>query len=83
MKFPKVLEAKYLEEYKLLLVFNDNTERIIDFSEFLNNSHYKNEKQYLNKSKFLQFKVDYGDLIWNDFDMCFQGKNLYKGILRK
>ncbi|MCX6154614.1 MAG: DUF2442 domain-containing protein [Candidatus Kapabacteria bacterium] len=83
MKSPKIIDAKYLEEYKLLLLFKNKSSKTVDFSEFLKNSHYPNEKRYLEKEKILQFKVDYGDLIWNDFDMCFQAKNLYNGILRK
>ncbi|MGA2298654.1 MAG: DUF2442 domain-containing protein [FCB group bacterium] len=82
MKSIKIIEAKYLNDYRILLIFSDNSEKIIDFAELLRKSTYPNEKKYLDKNIFKQFKVDYGDLIWNDFDMCFQAKNLYKGMTR-
>ena len=83
MKAVKILEAKYIGEYKIMLLFNDNIRRTVDFYQLLKTSPYPNEKKYLDIKRFKEFKVDYGDLIWNDFDMCFQAKNLYKGILRK
>ena len=83
MKTVRILKADYLGDYQISLIFNDNTEKIIDFSDLLKSSSYPNEKKYLDLTYFRQFTIDYGDLIWNDFDMCFQAKNLYKGILRK
>jgi len=82
MKIVKINEAKYISDYKILLVFNNNESKIIDFSNLLKSSTYPNEKKYLRKDLFKQFKIELGDLIWNDYDMCFQAKNLYKGILR-
>lgn len=83
MKNIEIIEAKYLKEYEILLIFNDNKSLIIDFKQLLNNSPYKNEQKYLDKDRFRQFKIEMGDLIWNDYDMCFQAKNLYNNILRK
>ncbi|OGU15770.1 MAG: hypothetical protein A2X61_02465 [Ignavibacteria bacterium GWB2_35_12] len=83
MRAVKIIDAKYLKDYKIQLVFNDKVKKIIDFYNLLINSNYPNEKKYLDKNNFIQFRIDLGDLIWNDFDMCFQAKNLYEGILRK
>ena len=83
MKNVKIINAQYLEDYKILLLFNDNKSLTVDFSELLKNSPYPNEKKFLDKPLFQQYKIELGDLVWNDYDMCFQAKNLYKGILRK
>lgn len=83
MKLVKILNAKYVEDYRLLLQFNDNKSIEVDFAGLLKSTPYPNEKKYLQKELFQQFKIELGDLIWNDYDMCFQAKNLYKGILRK
>lgn len=83
MRTIKIINAKYLEDYKIQLVFNDEQTKIIDFSDLLNSTPYNNEKKFLKKEMFQQFKIELGDLIWNDYDMCFQAKNLYKGILRR
>jgi hypothetical protein len=29
-------------------------------------------KKYLDKQLFEKFSIDYGDIIWNDYEMCFQ-----------
>ncbi len=83
MKVVKINNAKYLEEYKLLLTFNDETSKIVDFKDLLKSTPYTNEKKFSNIELFKQFRVELGDLIWSDYDMCFQAKNLYQGILRK
>ena len=83
MKAIKIENANYLDEYKIMLTFNDGQSKIIDFKDLLLNSPYKNERKFVNKDLFKNFSIEIGDLIWNDYDMCFQAKNLYKGILRK
>ena len=83
MKVVKINNAKYLEEYKLLLTFNDETSKIVDFKDLLKSTPYTNEKKFSNMEFFKLFWVEVGDLIWSDYDMCFQAKNLYQGILRK
>ena len=83
MKTIEINTAKYIQDYKILLEFNDNLTKVIDFKELLYTTPYPNEKKYVNPNLFIQFKVEMGDLIWNDYDMCFQAKNLYNGILRK
>lgn len=83
MKIVKITEAKYLDNYKIQFHFNTNEYKVIDFKSFLNNTPYNNEKKYLNLENFQKFRIEMGDLIWNDYDMCFQAKNLYKNILRK
>ena len=83
MKAIKIENADYLGDYKIMLTFNDGQSKIIDFKDLLLNSPYKNERKFVNKDLFKNFSIEIGDLIWNDYDMCFQAKNLYKGILRK
>lgn len=83
MKVIKIVNAHYLDEYKIMIAFNDGQSKIIDFKDLLLNSPYKNERKFVNKDLFKNFSIEIGDLIWNDYDMCFQAKNLYKGILRK
>jgi len=83
MKIVKITEAKYIDNYKIPFQFITNETKVIDFRAFLSNTPYNNEKKYLNLENFQKFRVEMGDLIWNDYDMCFQAKNLYKNILRK
>ena len=48
----KIIEAKYLKDYKISLIFNNKTEKIIDFYDLLKNTYYPNEKKYLNINKY-------------------------------
>ena len=76
-KIIKIIDAKYLMDYKIKFKFSNNTERIIDFGNFLESSLRQQERKYLDKDAFKKFYLDCGDLIWNDFEMCFQAKYIY------
>ncbi len=71
--------AEYVEDYKLRLQFSDGQERIIDFEPFLHNSLNPLIRKYLALDKFKKFSVEYGDLFWNDYDLCFPVADLYEG----
>lgn len=36
-------------------------------------------KKYLDKDKFKGFSIQYGDIFWNDYEMCFPGWDLREG----
>ena len=36
-------------------------------------------RKYLDKSLFRNFSLAYGDLIWNDYEMCFPIWDLHEG----
>lgn len=44
MRYPKIIEAEYIKEYKIKLTFNDGIVKVMDFFDLLKNSHYPNEK---------------------------------------
>lgn len=72
-------EAKYIVGYKLQLLFSDGKASIVDFEPFLRNSLNPLIKKYLAFDQFLNFSVEYGDLFWNDYDLCFPIVDLYEG----
>ena len=76
-----VKTAEYVEEYKLRLMFSDDEERIVDFAPFLHNAPNPMIQKYLEIDNFKNFTVAYGDLFWNDYDLCFPIANLYEGQL--
>ena len=71
--------AEYIEGHKLRLVFSDNQERIVDFEPFLSNSPNPLISRYLNIDVFRRFTIEYGDLLWNDYDLCFPIAELLEG----
>lgn len=73
-----IKEVKYLGEYKLNLLFNDNTNQTIDFFQFLSDSLNPFIRKYLDLSEFKKYELDNGDLQWNDYDLCFPIADLYE-----
>lgn len=71
--------AEYVGEYKIKLLFSDGIERLIDFSSFLRNAKNPMTRKYLDNEMFKNFSIEYGDIIWNDYEMCFPIWNLYEG----
>ena len=76
-----ILKAEYQGSYKIKLLFSDNVEKIIDFYEFLKNANNPMTKKYIDESLFLNYSIKYGDLIWNDYEMCFPIWDLYQDTL--
>ena len=74
-----VVSADYVGDYKLHLVFSDGAERIVDFAPFLKGSSNLLIREYLNLDKFRNFTLQYGDLVWDDYDLCFPVADLYEG----
>ena len=72
-------KADYIGEYKIKFLFSDGIERQIDFSEFLNNARNPMAKRYLDTKLFKNFTIDYGDIVWNDYEMCFPIWDLHEG----
>ncbi len=70
--------VEYVEGYKLRILFSDDEERIVDFGPFLQKSQNPMIRKYLNHENFKEFTVEYGDLFWNDYDLCFPIADLYE-----
>lgn len=76
-----VEHAEYLDQYRLHLKFSNGAERIADFGKFLHSSPNPMIRAYLDPEKFKKFNVEYGDLFWNDYDLCFPVADLYEGTV--
>ncbi|MDR1383890.1 MAG: DUF2442 domain-containing protein [Planctomycetaceae bacterium] len=79
MKTIAITQAKYLGKYEIHFIFSDKTERTIDFSVFLNRSNNPVSRKFLNKKLFQNFQIEYGDIIWNNYELCFPVWDLYEG----
>jgi hypothetical protein len=73
--------AEYAGGYRLRLTFSDDTTRTVDFEPFLRKSHNPMIRKYLDPEEFAAFSVQYGDLVWHDYDLCFPIADLYEGRL--
>ena len=72
-----IIKANYLGGYSIELEFGDGKCQEVNFEPFLRKSLHPEIRSYLNQDKFMQFWVEYGDLVWGDFELCFPVKDLY------
>lgn len=77
----EITEAEYVSGYKISLRFNDGTLRVVDFEPFLRKAGNPGLTQYRQLTKFRQFRLHYGDLMWGDYEMIFPIADLYRGEL--
>ncbi len=75
----KVKKVKYLGDYVLRIVFENGHEQAVDFKSFLKNSTHPSIHEYYNERKFLTYKIEEGNINWNDYEMIFPLESLYNG----
>jgi len=75
----KIKSARYLGDFAIRILFNDGTERLVDFKPFLTKSLHPSIQKYLNEDYFSKFLIKDGNLNWNDYDMIFPISDLYNG----
>ena len=64
----KIVEVKPIEDYKLLLTFDNNVKKIKDMKPYLDKGVFKKLKD---KQFFKKVKISFGTITWGDeIDMC-------------
>ena len=76
-----IQDARYKGDYTIEFSFSDGVQRNIDFSTFLKSARNPMTKKYLDKELFQSFSIEHGDLIWNDYEMCFPIWDLHEGSI--
>ena len=77
---PKKINITSVEQfgdYLLRLSFDDNTSQIVDFKPFLSLSRHPIIRTYLEPERFAAYRIEYGELVWGDYDLCFPIADLY------
>ena len=74
-----IVTAKWVSDYQLELTFSNGVCRVVDFADFLMNSDQPEVKKYLDVEVFKGFTINFGNLMWNDYDLCFSIEDLYSG----
>ena len=72
-------KAEYIGDYKIRFSFSDGIERVIDFDSFLKNAKNSMTKRYLDTQLFEKYTIEYGDIIWNNYELCFPVWDLHEG----
>jgi hypothetical protein len=82
MRAIAITQAEYLGKHEIRFMFSDQTERTIDFGGFLSRAANPMTRKFLDKNLFKVFKIEYGDIVWNDYELCFPIHDLYEGTIR-
>jgi len=76
----RVQTVRHPDGCRLEITFSDGHVQKVDFAPFLQQAHPELRK-YLDEKEFIQFSVEHGNLVWNDYEMCFPIEALYTGNL--
>jgi len=76
-----IIAAGQVGDYRLHLVFDDGMEQTVDFKPFLIHSHHPDIRAYLDPARFSAFRIEYGELVWGDYDLCFPIMDMYRNFV--
>ena len=75
----EIIDAQQVSAYKLRLNFDDGKDQVVDFEPFLTASRNPAIRAYLDTQRFSHFRIEHGDLVWGEYDLCFPIADLYEG----
>jgi len=79
-KIIKLVDANYLNNYVVELLFDDGVVQQIDFGHFLHNHPHPQHNKYKELRNFKKFKIERNNLVWGkNWDLEFDLWNLYNG----
>ena len=73
----QIVHVAYAGDYRLDIEFQDGTTQQIDFEPFLRHAKNPDIHDFLDLEKFRSYRIEYGDLVWGDLDLCFPIMDLY------
>ncbi len=76
-----ITAVEQVGDYVLRLSFDDSTVQTVDFKPFLSFSRHPDIRTYLEPARFAAFRLEYGELVWGDYDLCFPIADLYQNRL--
>lgn len=76
-----ITAAEQVGEYSLRLTFDDGAVQTVDFKPFLSLSRHPDIRAFLEPSRFASYRIEHGELVWGDYDLCFPIADLYQNRL--
>ncbi|MES2518622.1 MAG: DUF2442 domain-containing protein [Bacteroidota bacterium] len=75
-----VVNAKYIEDFKVKIGFADGKISLVDFSDYLATLKNPYLKKYQTVQFFQNFMIENGNIVWGeDWDLIFPRDQLYDG----
>jgi Protein of unknown function (DUF2442) len=82
-KIINIVSAEDAGDLRLRLHFDDGIEQVVDFKPFLSHAVHPDIRVYLDPVRFAAFRIEYGELVWGDYDLCFPVIDLYRNQLER
>lgn len=76
-----ITAVEQVDDYALRLSFDDGVVQTVDFKPFLSLSRHPDIRAFLEPTRFATYRLEYGELVWGDYDLCFPIADLYHNHL--
>jgi hypothetical protein len=73
-----IMSAELVSQYQIRLTFDDGTRQEVNFKPFLTASVHPEIRAWLDPQLFDSFRIEYGELVWGDYALCFPVADLYR-----
>ncbi len=73
-----IVTAESAGDYRLRLEFDDGSQQVVDFKPFLMKALHPDVRAYLDPDRFASFRIEFGELVWGDYELCFPIADLYR-----
>lgn len=73
-----IVTAEQVGDFRIQLQFDDGIEQTVDFKPFLTHALHPDIRVWLDPARFATFRLEYGELVWGDYDLCFPVIDLYR-----
>ena len=79
----QVMKARYIDHYKIYLVFNDHKEGIVDLKAVIAKDHRLIITELADIAKFRKFKVEADTIVWdNGLDLVSSFRSTFMMVER-
>lgn len=76
-----ITSARLEGDYRIALSFSDGVQQSVDFGPFLRRQTHPALREWLDPARFANFRLEHGDLVWGDYELCFPIADLYDNNL--
>lgn len=73
-----MVTTEQVGDFRIRLRFYDGIEQAVDFKPFLTHALHPDIRAWLDPAHFATFRLEYGELVWGDYDLCFPVIDFYR-----
>jgi len=73
-----IVTAEHVGDFRIRRRFDDGIEQTVDFKPFLTHALNPDIRAWFDPSRFATFRLEYGELVWGEYDLCFPMIDLYR-----